>query len=79
MTNRKSKTIINKTTSIHISRLNTDFGTFKVTLNQNNILVLTSVEILSSDGWEALITDPEQQWYKTLLSACEDHLTGQKR
>ncbi|WP_167495986.1 MULTISPECIES: hypothetical protein [Shewanella] len=42
-------------------------------------LILNAIEILGSDGWEALIIDPQTQWYKTLIAACEVHLAEQKK
>lgn len=63
---------------ITISRLDTDIGTFRVSANLiQTRLVFTGVEILGSDGWEALIIDPQNLWYKTLLVACKTHLTSQ--
>lgn len=41
-------------------------------------LIFISVDILGSDGWEALIVDPQTQWHKTLMAACEVHLAEQK-
>ena len=61
---------------ITISRLETDIGTFRVSVTLTATrLFFTSVEILSSDGWEALVIDRQTQWYKTLMLACEVHLT----
>ncbi|GGQ28817.1 hypothetical protein [Shewanella litoralis] len=62
---------------INISRINTAAGTFRVTASNNDTLKLVTVEILSSDGWEALIIETDALWYQVLLSACEQHLQEQ--
>lgn len=66
-------------TKITISRLETNIGTFRIsgTITLTS-LILKSIEILGSDGWEELIIDPQTQWYKTLTAACEVHLAEQK-
>jgi hypothetical protein len=67
-------------TKITISRLETNIGTFRVSGKMMvNSLMFISVEILGSDGWEALIIDPQTQWYKTLMVACEAHIAQQKK
>ncbi|QDE30628.1 hypothetical protein [Shewanella sp. MEBiC00475] len=67
-------------TKITISRLETNVGTFRVSGTMTlTSLILNAIEILGSDGWEALIIDPQTQWYKTLIAACEVHLAEQKK
>ena len=62
---------------INISRLNTAVGTFRLTVNNERSLKLVTVEILSTDGWEALLIETDTPWYQTLVTACEQHLREQ--
>ncbi|MCL1115120.1 MULTISPECIES: hypothetical protein [Shewanella] len=66
-----------KTNLTNISRLHTAVGTFRVLANNENSLALVNVEILSTDGWEALVIETNTHWYQTLLTACEQHLREQ--
>ncbi|GGP53329.1 hypothetical protein GCM10009347_20200 [Shewanella algicola] len=66
--------------SISISRIDTDIGTFRVNAKAKTtkILSITSIDILSTDGWEALIIDVDVPWYSTVLKACERHIQQQQ-
>ena len=66
-----------KPSLINISRLNTTAGTFRVTADHENSLRLIMIEILSTDGWEALVIETNSSWYQTLLTACKQHLHKQ--
>lgn len=63
--------------SINISRIDTKVGTFRVNAKMTKILSITSIEILGTDGWEALIIDINAPWYQTVLKACERHIQQQ--
>lgn len=67
--------------SINISRIDTDIGTFRVDAKtkMTKILSITSIDILSTDGWEALIIDIDAPWYQTVVKACERHLQQQQQ
>ncbi|PKG76912.1 hypothetical protein CXF80_00390 [Shewanella sp. Actino-trap-3] len=66
-------------TKVTISRLDTDVGTFRTTVKLTpSGLLFSTVDILGCDGWEALIIDPHTLWYKTLVAACEVHLSQQR-
>ncbi|MGI2111368.1 hypothetical protein ACRN9C_18530 [Shewanella frigidimarina] len=66
-------------TKITISRIETNIGTFRISgIMALTSLMFISVDILGSDGWEALIVDPQTQWHKTLMAACEVHLAEQQ-
>ncbi len=66
-------------TKITISRLETNIGTFRVSGKMMvTSLMFISVDILGSDGWEALMIYPQTQWHKTLMAACEVHLAEQQ-
>lgn len=67
--------------SINISRIDTDIGTFRVNAEakMSKILTITSIDILSTDGWEALIIDVDAPWYPIVLNACERHIQQQQQ